>query len=310
MMNNLPLRKHMLILLLVGWGVCIDVSQAQSKEKDHNKPSNVYLGLLTNSIANIDPHDARTSLNILFDDIKKSININVELNIEFFSCVANLKKAIQKEEVHFVSITSIDYLHWKDELNLKPLLVGTNNKFQQIKYLLLVHQNSKFKTLKSLANQRIIIQDFESNNSLPLIWFKTLLAKNNLYKKNTLYKKHEFQLNISKALLPVFFNQVAACIVNENSYHVMCELNPQVKNDLRVLASSQELLYGLFCATSKIDDNDYKLELLYKTVSGLELFPKGQQMLTIFKIQKLRRYKEEYIRNVTMLYQEYQKYYE
>jgi len=264
------------------------------------------IGFIYNVIPDVEPSDAKIALNLLTEEIQKQLDNSVELNTKFFNNRELLKQGIKNSEIDLVGLTSIDFLEWQNELTLKPFIIGLKNNSPKAGYFLLVHKNSPYQTLESLANKNIIIQDIQSPNSAAYIWFQTLLAKKN-YKKSALsFIKHEFEINASKVILPVFFNQAAACITNEHSYRVMCDMNPQIKQNLRVLASSPKLLLGFLCATERLSKQHYSIILDH--LINLERYPKSSIFFLIYHFDKLALYKPEHLKETEELYQEFEQF--
>jgi phosphonate transport system substrate-binding protein len=88
----------------------------------------------------------------------------------------------------------------------------------------------------------------------------------------------------SSAILPVFFGKADAAIVDEGSFDVSREMNPQVGAKLRVLSASPPLAEGLFCICRK--QIEFQSEFL-ESVRDLHLDPQGRQILMVFGFNRL-----------------------
>jgi phosphonate transport system substrate-binding protein len=85
----------------------------------------------------------------------------------------------------------------------------------------------------------------------------------------------------SRTVLPVFFRQADASVVTSDVFEISCELNPQLKKDLQVLAISPEVVpAGFFFRTGYASDARDKLEA---AMLSLHETPAGQQVLTMFQ---------------------------
>jgi phosphonate transport system substrate-binding protein len=87
-------------------------------------------------------------------------------------------------------------------------------------------------------------------------------------------------------VLPVFFRQTDACLVDRQGFDTMCELNPQLGKQLRTLASSPRLITMVFCFRSAYSP-PVKNEIV-RAMEELYTTPAGQQILTVFQIDKMQ----------------------
>ena len=88
--------------------------------------------------------------------------------------------------------------------------------------------------------------------------------------------------SVSPETIPI---TVSTGLVTLSGFKIASELNPQVGQQLRVLASSPELVPSLFCFRP-----DYPPEKLKRVMVGattLHQTPGGQQLQTIFKVDRM-----------------------
>jgi phosphonate transport system substrate-binding protein len=82
-------------------------------------------------------------------------------------------------------------------------------------------------------------------------------------------------------VLQVFFHQADACLVTSNVFALACELNPQLRKELRVLADSPAVVPSVFFFRSgyvaKLRDQ------LEPAVVEMDQSPAGQEVLTVFQ---------------------------
>ena len=93
-----------------------------------------------------------------------------------------------------------------------------------------------------------------------------------------------FSTTIEAAVLPVFFGQADACVVDASSFQVMCELNPQIGKILEVERHSQPYLETVICIHDRFERNR---ETLIEGLRGLHEEANGRQILLVFKIARL-----------------------
>ncbi len=105
--------------------------------------------------------------------------------------------------------------------------------------------------------------------------------------------------------MPVYFNQdVDACLLSENAYNILCELNPNISVKLSVLIRSPAFLPSLFCV-SKTADKEIR-EKIYNMIDEMNGNIKTKQAIALFKMDKLIPYSPEHIKSVEKLLKEYE----
>ena len=91
--------------------------------------------------------------------------------------------------------------------------------------------------------------------------------------------------NPSKAILQVFFRQTDAALVTVDAFDLTCELNPQLRRDLVVLASSPPFITAFL-----IFRPGYRLREKFETaLLDLHMTPGGRQVLTVFQSSRMEK---------------------
>ena len=104
-------------------------------------------------------------------------------------------------------------------------------------------------------------------------------------------------------MLSVFFRQDDACIVTRDVFEAMIELNPQVGAELTVLVTSPEFMYGVTCLRKNLDEENQKR--LLENAIQLQTYPKGKQILTLFRRDEVVLFKPSYLESIERLVKEY-----
>lgn len=86
-------------------------------------------------------------------------------------------------------------------------------------------------------------------------------------------------------MLPVFFGQADACLLSSYSYQLMVELNPQIGKELTVLAMSPPLVHAIIAFDRRFDAE--QRNKVYQAMLSLQESPKGQQVLSLFGLERL-----------------------
>ena len=113
-------------------------------------------------------------------------------------------------------------------------------------------------------------------------------------KKNTL-KNVIIDNKATNVLLPVFFNKAKACVITDASLNLLMELNPAIKNQIKILYTSEPIIVGLTCLN--LDrKNEIGYGVLKDVLPTLQDNQYGKQFLDLFRAEKLILFKEEYLR--------------
>jgi len=96
----------------------------------------------------------------------------------------------------------------------------------------------------------------------------------------------------SRGLLPVFFNQSDACVLTEESFSTVSELNPQLKNELIIIEKSPEYVATIMCLNKNIKKNIR--DVTHDAAQNLTKTFSGKQITSLFKSDGFLKYKPEY----------------
>ena len=148
----------------------------------------------------------------------------------------------------------------------------------------LCRRDSPIKGIGDLRGRSLICIDHPRACLAPL-WLDTLLAQQGLLPADRFFGKVTRTQKVSQSVLSVFFRQADVSLTTRNGFQTAAELNPQVGQQLRVLATSPEMVNQLFCYRP-----DYPASLRKQTTlaaTTMHLTPNGDQMQTVFKVDRL-----------------------
>jgi hypothetical protein len=89
----------------------------------------------------------------------------------------------------------------------------------------------------------------------------------------------------SRAVLPVFFKQADAAVVNRGGFLVMGELNPQINTQMRILVFSQPMITSVMCFRKGLSQKT--VDIVVTAALKMHTTVSGRQVLTIFQSEKL-----------------------
>ncbi len=210
-----------------------------------------------------------------------------------------LRRALERRELDVISILSLDYLRVRDSIKLEPFTVATRGDDPYTQFVLYVHKDSGITNLADLAGEKIIV-DATEGSELGRFWFETLLLRQGLDPLDFVFSEEVDKA--SRAVLPVYFRQTAACIAASYSFDTMRELNPRVGTDLVALEVSPPLISGVVCFTTEIRESD-KYDIV-DTILALHEDPQGQQVLHLFRRDKTIAYAPAQLETLVELVEE------
>lgn len=296
------LRAGLPALLLVAASRAV----AAAPEPPAKELATVHLnvGFPHRAFAGINRNDVETALKACLVTFGRERGYDTVLQCDVFDTTSAFEAAIRKGALHMQIIPTWEYVTMDIQEFTDPYFVPLDQASVQKEYLLLTKRDSGIATLADLRSQTItLLESANVYSSRP--WVETILLRNRLGRPEDFFGRVTVASKPSLAVLPVFFGQQQACVVNRSAFEVIKDLNPQIGQRLRILTSSKPILGAVFCLKKAGWESATQKEDTIQALADLHTTPAGQQMLTLFKLQKFLPFKAEYLENVRQLKSEH-----
>jgi len=258
----------------------------------------VRFGFSRSMFLDFNENDTRAAIKLHASIIGSAQGIAVSESPSIFGSLAEINNAIAADETDVISVTAPEYLAIPRKLLSPRLIVANIDKTHDEEYLLLVRDDSQITKLAELRGKRLIIYNSLRGLLSPL-WLDVLLAGQGFEAPKHFFARVSFANKPVRTALPVFFCQEDACIVTRQSYDVLCELNPQLKTQLRVLATSPHYVPQVTCFRAALPPET--LNRIIKAAIATPDSITGQQMLTIFQSSRITEISSEELDPVRQL---------
>lgn len=282
--------------MLLLW--CCGTAAAQTA----GKTEVLSIGLTRSAMINVNRNDMEAALKVLAQMIARKQNYQVDFQIQYFEDATGFAAAIRNGTVRIVITDSWTYLRMNLAADGIPCFVSLTQGETGKSYLLLTRTNSGLDKLEDLRGKNLSVYE-TVNTSLGRPWLETLVLQRQATSIESYFSHITSTSKPTTALLPVFFGKSDACLIDAASLAVMTELNPQVGKQLRVIASSLPLLDGMQVLSRNgwAGSEQLRTDLL-RTISELHTEPSGQQLLTMFKTDRMAPFAETHLENVLSLW--------
>ncbi len=209
-------------------------------------------------------------------------NFEVTGEVEVFDSFDREKTASCLKKADAFVLTPIDM----EQLALTPehaylTVQGTRH---EVNYAVIVHRKGSIKAVEDLKKAKIQIHD-TGWTILARPWLKSLLAD-----ASPLAAGRWVSIgNPSKGLLEVFFGQAPAVLVRRQSFDLACELNPQLKSELLVLAQSPPLIPILM--VFKTSEKGSVTRKMAAAARILHMSERGKQILAFYRSSHIEKHR-------------------
>lgn len=197
----------------------------------------------------------------------------------------DLRRAIQAEEVDGVTISLPEYLDSETTPSrFERVVVSQIAGAHSEEYLVLARRNSDVHQLADLKERRVMVLD-DARMCLAHPWLEVLLREQGLPPLTQLARSVASDRRLARVVLPVFFNKAEVAVVSRNGFQTMVELNPQVGQQLAVIATSPPLIPVAFFFRRGFSPGF--TEKLIRHVSNPRPSAGFQQILRVFRADSL-----------------------
>lgn len=265
---------------VVGFAAISAVNAAEEVPSAPAGRSLIRIGIAPGTWWGVNPNDAQAAISAWAKTILRQRRIEVDVETRMFDTEETMRDALKAGEIDAVSMLAGQLLELAPELQPEEVFLGTKNHSFTEQYKLLVHRAGGITNVGGVAGRKLVIHA-SARTSLAPQWIDTLLARNSLRPADEIVGNLTKITSPSKAVLQVFFRQAEACLVTSNVLELACELNPQLRRDLKVLAVSPEVVPSVFFFRAGY--NSTARDLLEPAILALHETAAGLQVLTVFQ---------------------------
>ncbi len=231
--------------------------------------------------------------NELEESINKKLNINLKGKSIFLKEDGDIRTFLIRNNPDVLTISALSYLKIQDIPKWKPIFCGDGIANVPGKSLfLLVKTNSGYSSLKDLKGKVLALPQ-NKRSRLMEIWLDNILLKgrHGIYSKY--FKTVQQASKGSNAVLDLFFGKIDACVVDEEVFQTMSELNPQLSKSIKILRRSKPLISTIVCLNRNLDKNIQ--EEVYNLAKHFTDNTKGKQLLKLFGSTAATEYHPKYL---------------
>jgi phosphonate transport system substrate-binding protein len=259
-----------------------------------------HVGISQFCFRNVNRNDAIAAYRIFLENSGRKFGNVYKAEPRVFEDTSEFEQAIQKTPIQMAVLGAWQFLTMDIHGTMKPFFVAVENGKVGRKYVVLTRRDSGLQTLADLRGKSILELEVASAN-VGRAWLDTRLLSEKLGTQQTFFKEVTVVAKPTAAVLPIFFGTKPACVVDEPTFEVMKELNPQLGQELQAVEISETFADVLICLredgwrTAK-DKSD-----TIESMKELHLDPVGQQICTLFKIDRLVAFQDAQLDTVRKL---------
>jgi len=296
-----------LLAVLVGMLLALPVF---AQPAGTNRPLYVFnVGMARVCFLNVNRNDAIAAYRVFLENSGRRFGNIYKANPEVYDDTPAYEMAIQHQPINLAVMDPWQFLTMDIHQQMKPFFTSMENGKVGRRYVVLTRRESGLNTLSSLRGKNILQLEMASEN-VGKIWLDTQLLAGKLGTQQSFFESVEVVAKPSAAVLPVFFGKYSACMVDDESFELMKELNPQVGRSLQIVAVSDIFADVVICLREGGWASEKFKSDTIQTLNQLHLDPAGQQICTLFKIDRLVPFEDsqlETIRKLRATYESLQK---
>jgi phosphonate transport system substrate-binding protein len=282
----MALSLVLLCLLIVPSGTCA--------QETGLRPMTLHVGYTRASFRDVNQSDATAAFRVFAQTAARKRGYKLETDMRFFDSPAAFEAEIKKGGINLAIVDSWNYLGMDIQVEMEPVFVHLQQGTIFRTYLLLTRRGSGLTNLADLRNKDLLVLDGKGGD-LSRAWLDHLLLASRLGSKEAFFGKLEPVAKPAAAVLPVFFGTKPACLANRAAFQIMCELNPQVGNNLVVVAVSEPYLENITCISRSGWPSQHDRQELIKAIAEFHLDANGRQILELFELDQMVPFQESYM---------------
>jgi len=270
----------------------------QASGTDQNKDRPLVIGYSHQVFYNVDPRDAIGLTKVWVQDADRRMRNTKETKVVFFNDLTDAENALNANEVDIIILLAEEFFLLRDRVPLTPVLSADYGRHFYDELLLMVRADSNITRIGQLRRKNIRIESGQKGK-IPMMWLNAFLKDKVSCDIRHFFSSVNSNPKASQVIMPLFFGQTDACLTSRTSFETMTELNPQLGQKLRILEKSPGYITGVVAVSRDI--RNPQRDAMVETIRDIDSYPKGRQLLTLFRINRLVEFREEHLTSINAL---------
>jgi phosphonate transport system substrate-binding protein len=245
----------------------------------------------------VNRNDAIASGKVWIEMVGRKRGLDLHVEVDTYEHEEDLSGIVRQRSSDLFIMPSTHWLDLEaDQAPVEARFMPQRGGYILDGYVLLARRDRRL-SLPDLRGKRVLLLR-TVGACLARPWMASVLRESGLGTLESHFSAAEDVDKASAAILPVFFGQTDACVVDVSSFQVMKELNPQIGNVLDVCRSSPPYLETVVCV-----HRDYRgpRKDLLEGLAELHRETAGKQILMTFKIDHLVPFEDRALDSVRRL---------
>ena len=277
---------HLAAVLAAFWLVLSPWSLRAAETNQVSAMDIFSVGMANICFRNVNRNDAVAAYRVFLESAGHRFGNIYRADPVVYDDTPTFEADIHRKPMNVAVISSWQFLTMDIHAQMKPFFSIVENGRAGRKYLLLTRRDSGLTNLPTLRGKDLIELEFVSQG-VGQVWLDTVLLAEKLGAPEKFFSNIEVAAKPTATVLPVFFGKKSVCVVDEGSFDLMKELNPQVGQMLQVVASSDTLADVVVCLREEHwSSAKFKADTI-TALKELDQDPAGRQICTLFKIDRM-----------------------
>lgn len=276
--------------------------RATGGEGRPSRSTRVNVVASSETVSSVNHNDARAVLKSWFESVGRQRGIQVDCRIDVVDGVSEIRERLQNHSVDVILPGIAEYLELESSHLMVPrmTLALSPQGGPLYSYVLLVNPSSGATTISGMRGKNILVSSRGGSNT-GVVWTEVLLGKEKLGRAGNFFASVKTPDKAQACILPLFFDAVDACVVDEISLNLAKEMNPQLRK-LKVLARSRPLTETVI--STSVIPHPFETELI-DAILSLREDVSHRQLLMVFKTDRILRTQPGDLDSVRELFREY-----
>jgi len=250
-------------------------------------PEIIRVGITQGSMDGPAVNDAKAATKVWMESIfSEQVGHAVQPEVQLYANRAAVKEALERKGADLLVMGTADFYALGGSATFDRVFLYSRGGEVAERYLLLVRADSSIESLANVRGRKLILLD-SVRADLAERWLNSRLKKNGLPVVRQLAEQVLSKRKSSSCIQRVFFRNADACLVTAQAYRTAVELNPQLGRQLTVLAKSPPYVPSVIAIPANFTAAVWPT--LEQGILTAHARPKGQQVLRVYRIDRLVR---------------------